>query len=181
MPTPSPAIRRLRLIDPRETTMTTSPTAPQETPLRVAIATNDLEHLNAHFGSARKFAVYDVTTESCVFVEALGFDDVTGQSGRHDEFDDKITPKVDALKGVALLFVLAIGGPAAAKVVRAGVHPIKQKDPQTIAEVIARVQDMLKGAPPPWLRKILGRPSEKPNFMDDDELDGDELEKEMAR
>ncbi len=139
-----------------------------EKPLKIAIATNDMEHLNAHFGSARKFAVYEVTREAWRFVEAVGFDDVTEQSGRHAEGDDKIGPKVDALAGTALLFVLAIGGPAAARVVRSGIHPVKLKDPEPISAVIARVQAMLRGAPPPWLRKILGRDAPRPAFMDSD-------------
>lgn len=155
--------RRLRLIETEETTG-------DETPLRVAIATNDLENLNAHFGSAKKFAVYDVTTTGVKFIEALAFDDVTAQSGKHDDIDDKITPKVEALRGCALLFALAIGGPSAAKIVKAGVHPIKRKDAEPITSVLEQTQEMLQGTPPPFLRKILGRDT-KPSFMDEDEYE----------
>jgi nitrogen fixation protein NifX len=156
--------RRLRLIEPDAETGT-------EKALRVAIATNDMENLNAHFGSARKFAIYDVTTTDVTFIEAVGFDDVTAQSGKHDDIDDKITPKVDALDGCAILFALAIGGPSAAKVVKAGIHPIKRKVEEPIPSVLDQVQTMLKGTPPPFLRKILGR-EDKPDFMDDYETEG---------
>lgn len=150
--------RTLRLVD--------DPAPEGERPLRIAVATNDLEHLNAHFGSARKFAIYDVTPTEARFVGAAGFDDVTGQAGKHDDIDDKITPKVEALQGCALLFVLAIGGPSAAK---AGIHPVKRKDLGPISEIIAETQEMLQGSPPPFLRKILGRDAPKPSFMDDEE------------
>ena len=140
--------------------------AGDETPLRIAIATNDMAHLNAHFGSARKFAVYDVTPTSAKFIAAHEFSNVTGQKGRHDDQDDKITPKIDALRGCALLFALAIGGPSAAKIVKAGIHPIKRKGPEPIEAVIAQTQEMLSGSPPPFLRKILGT-AQKPDFMDD--------------
>jgi len=144
--------RRLRLIEPeREMTET-------ETPLKIAIATNDMEHLDAHFGSASKFALYEVTAETARLVEVLEFGDVTDQQGQHDSIDDRITPKVEALTGCALLFVLAIGGPSAAKVVRAGIHPIKRKAPKPIGDVLAQTQEMLAGSPPPFLRKVLGRP-----------------------
>lgn len=143
--------RTLRLIEPDE------PKTTDEVPLRIAIATHDLAHLDAHFGSAKTFAIYDVTATSHRFVEAVGFDDVTAQTGKHLDTEDRITPKIEALKGTALLFVLAIGGPSAAKVVRAGIHPVKLKAAEPISEVIARVQTMLHGDPPPWLRKILGR------------------------
>ncbi|MEQ8825238.1 MAG: nitrogen fixation protein NifX [Filomicrobium sp.] len=165
--------RRLRLIEGLEDE--TPSAGAEETPLRIAIATQDLENLNAHFGSAKKFAIYEVTTTEHRFLEAIGFDDVTEQSGKHSDIDDKITPKVDALTGCALLFILAIGGPAAAKVVKAGIHPVKVKDAEPIADVIARVQTMLSGSPPPWLRKILGRDEKRSmDFLEDD------IEEEMV-
>ncbi len=150
--------RRLRLVE--------SEVPAAEKPLRIAIATNDLENLNAHFGSAKKFAVYDVTSTGAHFIEAVAFDDVTAQSGKHDDLDDRISPKVEALTGCALLFALAIGGPSAAKVVKAGIHPIKRKTEAPISDVLEQVQVMLQGTPPPFLRKILGR-EEKPSFLDE--------------
>ena len=96
------AARRLRLIDTEETM-----SQPAEKPLRVAIATQDMARLNAHFGSAKTFAIYDVTSTTSAFVEAVGFDDVADESGSHSPLDDRITPKVDALNGCNLLFVLA--------------------------------------------------------------------------
>ncbi|MEZ5900400.1 MAG: nitrogen fixation protein NifX [Hyphomicrobiaceae bacterium] len=161
-------VRRLRLIED-EVNVTETQTKPAG--VRIAIATQDMKNLNAHFGSARKFAIYDVTPDSWAFIEAVGFDDVSDEGGSHkDDGDDRITPKVDALKGVNLLFVRAIGGPAAAKVVRAKIHPIKIPDSQPIDDVICRVQTMLKGSPPPWLRKVLAETGniEKPAFAEED-------------
>ncbi len=163
------AVRRLSLV-----TDEMSAPAPQrpDGALRIAIATQDLKGLNAHFGSAKLFAVYDVTPQSWNFVEAVGFDDVSNESGQHkSEGDDRITPKVEALKGCHILFCLAIGGPSAAKVVSAKIHPIKVPQPSSIEEVLQRTQTMLKTAPPPWLRKVLaeaGTLSSKPSFDDYD-------------
>lgn len=159
-------VRRLRLIED-----TMDPAASHGPALRIAVATQDMKGLNAHFGSARKFAIYDVTSDTSVFVAAVAFDDVSDEDGKHkDDGDDRITPKIEALSGVHLLFVRAIGGPAAAKVVRANIHPVKIADPQPIDEVIARVQGMLRGAPPPWLRKILGQAgmAAKSSFAEED-------------
>lgn len=139
--------------------------------LRVAIATQDMKNLNAHFGSARRFAVYDVMREEWNLVEAVAFDDVSDESRKHrTEGDDRITPKVEALKGCHLLFCLAIGGPSAAKLVSAKIHPIKVPQPQTIQEVLLRTQMMLRTCPPPWLRKVLaqaGVAKQKPSFEDE--------------
>ncbi|MEF2070890.1 nitrogen fixation protein NifX [Consotaella aegiceratis] len=149
--------------------MSDAPAHAASKPLKIAIATNDLENLNAHFGSAKKVALYEVTANDSHLVEVVEFDQVTEQAGAHNDTEDRITPKVDALAGSVLLFVLAIGGPSAAKVVRAGIHPVKVKEAEPIPAVIERVQTMLKSAPPPWLRKILGQAPERPSFMDDDE------------
>jgi nitrogen fixation protein NifX len=85
---------------------------------------------------------------------------VSDQSGSHKaDGDDRLAAKVEAVRGCTLLFVLAIGGSAAAKVVSAKVHPVKLPQAQPISEVIERVQGMLKGSPPPWLKKILNEKS----------------------
>jgi nitrogen fixation protein NifX len=147
--------RRLKLIDGAGPAQDAAEEG--EVPLRVAIATTDLENLNAHFGSAPKFAIYEITASTSRFVEAIGFGNISDESGSHKvEGDDKLQVKVDAITGCTLLFVLAIGGSAAAKVVNAKVHPVKLPQAQPITEVIERVQGMLKGSPPPWLKKILG-------------------------
>ena len=162
-------VRRLKLIDDAPES---APPAKPDGALRIEIATQDMNNLNAHFGSAKKFAVYDVLPDSSAFVEAIGFDEVSDQSGKHKEDgDDRITSKVAALEGVNLLFVQAIGGPAAAKVVKARIHPVKVAEPSPIEDVIARVQGMLKSSPPPWLRKVLALATGKnttPDFAEED-------------
>ncbi|WP_416068563.1 nitrogen fixation protein NifX (plasmid) [Rhizobium sp. YTUHZ045] len=139
--------------------------------LRIAIATQDMKALNAHFGSAKHFAVYDVTRNGWDFVEAVSFDDVSDETGKHRiEGDDRITPKVNALSGCHLLFCVAIGGPSAAKVVSAKIHPINVGHPEPIQDVLSRTQKMLSTAPPPWLRKALAQAgvAEKKPFEDED-------------
>ncbi len=149
--------------------MPTNDARPGEHMIRVAIATNDHRFLDAHFGSASSFAVFEVGAEHWRFLEMVTFDEPTAGEGRHPDSVDRIGPKVDALTGNALLFVLAIGGPAAAKVVRAGIHPVKLKEPEPLGQVVLRVQRMLNGKPPPWLRKALGGPTPARDFVDDAE------------
>lgn len=148
-----------------------APVAPPPGSLRVAVATQDLKNLNAHFGSAKRFAIYDVTPQDWSFVEAVSFDDVSDESGAHKtEGDDRISPKVDGLAGCHLLFCLAIGGPSAAKVVAANIHPVKVPQAQPIEAVLERTRAMLSGSPPPWLRKVLAGAGavQKPRFDDEE-------------
>ena len=162
------AVRRLQLVG-IEDEPARGPPAPGV--VRVAIATRDMKGLNAHFGSAPRFAVYDVTKDGWDFVEAVAFDDNSDESGAHKgEGEDRITPKVAALVGCHLLFCLAIGGPSAAKVVAARIHPIKTPQASPIPEVLERTRAMLAGSPPPWLRKILSEAgvARKPAFAEED-------------
>lgn len=123
--------------------------------MRLAFATHDRTHVDAHFASAKTFLFYDVGVEGHSFLEAVQFGTVTQEDGTHDEGEDRLAAKIDALNGTALLFVRAIGGPAAARVVRAKVHPIKLPSDEPIAQVIERVRTMLKTNPPPWLRRAM--------------------------
>ena len=147
-------VRRLRLVDgsPPE-----GRAAPAEGGfMRIAFATQDLKTVDAHFAGARSLAIYDVSPNESRFIEAVQFAAVSGEDGSHsDDHDGRIGPRLEAVRGCTLLFVRAIGGPAAARVVAAKVHPVKLTAPEPIASVIDRVQTMLQGSPPPWLRKAL--------------------------
>jgi nitrogen fixation protein NifX len=160
------AVRKLRIID----TEGQEPMAAAEPAVRVALATQDLKNLDAHFGSARNFVIYDVTRSGWARVGAITFDAVSDEQGAHaTDGEDRISPKVEALKGCHLLFCLAIGGPAAAKAVASRIHPIKAR-PATIEDVLEKVRAMLTGSPPPWLRKVLdaaGVGTPKPDFEED--------------
>lgn len=144
--------------------------ASDELTLRVALCTQDVQAVDAHFGSAKKFAVFEVTPSKRRFVEAFGFDALSDESGTHSTEVDKIGPKVAALAGCHLLFCLAIGGPAAAKVVSAGIHPVKLAQAESIDSVLHKIQTMMVGNPPPWLRKAMAvRQKRSMDFLDDED------------
>lgn len=56
-----------------------------------------------------------------------------------------------------LLCVLSIGGPAAARVVNSGIHPIKRGAIGDIQPLLTELQQVLAGDPPPWLAKLRAR------------------------
>jgi nitrogen fixation protein NifX len=161
-------MRRLRLVD--QDYAGYGPDRPMKGgTMRVAFATHDRQRVDAHFGSAKTVLVYDVGPHEHTFLEAVQFDDATSEQGYHqDDGDDRMQGKVAALEGCSLLFVLAIGGPAAARVVRARVHPVKLNQPEPITAVIERVQTMLNSNPPPWLRKAMSASAGPERFLDDE-------------
>ncbi|HEY5582402.1 MAG TPA: nitrogen fixation protein NifX [Rhodoferax sp.] len=134
--------------------------------MKIAFATQDKERVDAHFGWAKSIVVYDVSPEGHRFIESFDFGDKLEEDG--DE--DKLAPKLDAIKDVAILYVAAIGGSGAARVVAMKIHPIKVPQPESIAEILEKLQGVLKGTPPPWLRKALAKDSERSFDFEEDEV-----------
>ena len=134
--------------------------------MKVAFATQDQQRVDAHFGWAKHLCVYEVSAESCTFVEDLAFGDNLAEDG--DE--DKLAPKLAAIGDCAIVYVAAIGGSAAARVVACDIHPVKVTAPEPIQEILARLQVVLKGTPPPWLRKALLKGKEKTFDFDEEEV-----------
>jgi nitrogen fixation protein NifX len=64
--------------------------------------------------------------------------------------------------------VAAIGGSGAARVVAHKIHPIKVTQPEPIAELLDKLRDVLKGTPPPWLRKALLKGQERQFDFEDE-------------
>jgi nitrogen fixation protein NifX len=146
-------MRRLHLVEGVE-----DERAPIAGALKIAFCTQDMRRVDSHFGSAPTIAIYEVGAGDSRFLEAVQFDDVSAQDGNHiEDGPDRIGDKIAALTGCAILFSLAIGGVAAARVVNAKVYPLKLPAPETISDVIGRIQAMMNGTPPPWMRKLLSQ------------------------
>jgi nitrogen fixation protein NifX len=120
--------------------------------MKIAFTTSDNVHINAHFGSAQKIDVYEVDPTEYYFVETLRFDGNLNEDGN----EDKLLPKIEALRDCTIVYVSTIGGSAAARLIKKRITPIKaQSETQEIAEVLTKLVQTLNGNPPPWLRKAL--------------------------
>ena len=129
--------------------------------MKIAFTTSDRVHINAHFGWAREIDVYEVSDQGYQFLETLKFEGDLKEDGN----EDKITPKLDALVDCTIVYVTAIGGSAAARLIKKGITPVKAKsEEEEIEEVLTKLVQTLKGNPPPWLRKALKQTT--PNFAD---------------
>ena len=125
--------------------------------MKIAFATQDLKRVDAHFGWAKNLAIYEVSPEGHRFLEAVQFDGDLQEDGN----EDKLTPKLDAIRDCAILYVAAIGGSGAARVVAKNIHPVKVAQPEDIIEILGKLQAVLKGTPPPWLRKAMFKGQER--------------------
>ncbi|MDQ0503645.1 nitrogen fixation protein NifX [Xanthobacter agilis] len=127
--------------------------------MKVAFATQDMKRVDAHFGWAKHIAIYEVNPDDHHFIESIEFDGDLKEDGN----EDKLAPKIEAIKDCAILYVAAIGGSGAARVVANNIHPMKVSQPEEIEDLIDKLSEVLKGNPPPWLRKVLNKGKER-NF-----------------
>lgn len=128
--------------------------------MKVAFSTQDLQRVDAHFGWAKNLAIYEVSPEGYRFLEAIQFEGDLKEDGN----EDKLAPKLEAIKDCTILYVAAIGGSGAARVVALGIHPMKVPEPEPIVSLLEKLQEVLKGTPPPWLRKVLAKDNKDRSF-----------------
>jgi nitrogen fixation protein NifX len=132
--------------------------------MKIAFATQDLKRVDAHFGWAKNIAIYELSTQGWSFVEAVQFDGDLEEDGN----EDKLAPKLEVIKDCAMLYVAAIGGSAAARVVAHKIHPVKVAEAEVIEDVLEKLKVVLNGTPPPWLRKALLKDQEKSFDFEDE-------------
>ncbi|MDZ5649890.1 nitrogen fixation protein NifX [Nitrospirillum sp. BR 11828] len=121
--------------------------------MKVAFATQDMKRVDAHFGWARHIAIYELDPDGHRLLEAVEFDGDLREDGN----EDKLAPKIEAIKDCAILYVAAIGGSGAARVVANNIHPMKVTQPEPIEDLLERLRAVLNGTPPPWLRKAMAK------------------------
>lgn len=122
--------------------------------IRVACASLGGEQVDGHFGSCPGFLVYQVSADDIRFIDLR-----TTESA--DQAEDGSAYRTGLIEDCHILYIYSIGGPAAAKVVKAGIHPIKIPEGGKAPELLAQLQKVLAGSPPPWLAKVMGAAPEE--------------------
>jgi hypothetical protein len=84
--------------------------------------------------------------------------------------EDKNAYRAGLVSDCQVLYVASIGGPAAAKVVKADVHPIKDPEGGPARARILGLRRVLGSRPPPWLAKVMGlAPQQRVRFEREEE------------
>jgi nitrogen fixation protein NifX len=118
--------------------------------IRIACASDDAQKVDGHFGSCKQFMVYQVSASEARLIDIRNTDQVS-------EFEeDKNRFRSELIQDCQVLYLVSVGGPAAAKIIKLGIHPIKLPEVMLIADVLAELQKVLADKPPPWLAKVMG-------------------------
>jgi nitrogen fixation protein NifX len=141
--------------------------------IKIALTTNSLTRVDSAFALAKQIVFYEVSYDTAEFLDTARFaGGGNGGEGRGKAKNggscwmedaeasgaggDRITPRVEAVKGCAVIFTKGLSDVAAVKLRDIGVFPVKMEAGRDIDECIAYLQRMMNGQPPLWLRKALG-------------------------
>jgi nitrogen fixation protein NifX len=113
--------------------------------IKVAFATNDNENIDAHFGSAKQFNIYDISKDECEISTIIKIE------------EKDVDKTIDLLSGVDIVYFVNIGPTAAAKIINKGIFPIKYKEIVSIDEEVKKLTSMLNENPPPFIKKIIDK------------------------
>ncbi|MEO0352236.1 MAG: dinitrogenase iron-molybdenum cofactor N-terminal domain-containing protein [Cyanobacteria bacterium P01_A01_bin.15] len=117
--------------------------------VRIAVASNTAEQLDGHFGSCHRYLIYQLSTDEIRLIDVRS-------ALEADLSDSKNEFRVNLIKDCPIVYVVSVGGPAAAKIIQANIYPMKVETGGAIRENLADLQNVLATSPPPWLAKILG-------------------------
>ena len=119
--------------------------------VRIACASNDAINVDGHFGSCNQFMIYQVSADEARLIDIRFTDSPDGL-----EVDDKNLFRAELIQDCQVIYMASVGGPAAAKIVKLGIHPIKLQGIESITGIINQLQTVIAGTPPPWLAKVIG-------------------------
>ena len=119
--------------------------------VRIACASNDAIHVDGHFGSCSQFMIYQVSVDETRLIDIRATVIPDGLV-----VDDKNMYRAELIQDCQVLYIVSVGGPAAAKIVKLGIHPMKLPGIESIAGIISQLQTVMAGTPPPWLAKVMG-------------------------
>lgn len=119
--------------------------------MKIAFTTSDGSMIDQHFGQCESFQIWEIGPDQASFLES-----VTTEAHGSDE-EDRIAARAKILSNCAIVYTMQIGGPAAAKLVAQKIHPMKTNAVVSLPEIVAKLQEVLRGNPPPWLRKAMNK------------------------
>jgi nitrogen fixation protein NifX len=138
----------------REVGSVDAPLVPELPPLSlpkltVAMTSNQGELVNGHYGSCLRILIYEVNATQSQLIDVREVASTLKGEARSDYL-------LSLLHDCQMLFTLSIGGPAAARVTRANIHPVKKATATQAKVVLDELKRVINGHPAPWICKLLG-------------------------
>lgn len=119
--------------------------------IRIAVASRYGIHVDGGFSICEQFYIYQVSAgEHRLIAIRAAIPAKTLKAEQNQHY------RAEIIEDCQVLYSRSIGGPASAKVIKQGVHPVTLKNADLIIDMISQLQQVLSTAPPPWLAKCMG-------------------------
>ncbi|OQK15500.1 hypothetical protein AU255_14835 [Methyloprofundus sedimenti] len=119
--------------------------------IRVAIVSEDGVHIDSAFTICEQVYIYQVSALKQQLIQIRVTDTPTAKKAIQ-----KNHYRAELVQDCQVLYCSSIGGLAAAKVIKHGVHPLKVNSMAVITDILEQLQFVLLTSPPPWLAKAMG-------------------------
>lgn len=123
---------------------------PEPGTLLVAFASGDRTHVDQHFGAAEGFVLYTVDSTHARLSGVLEFSPES-----MDGNENKLSEKIDALRGCAAVYCLAVGGSAVRQLVQAGIQPVRLEAADAIENILHTIICGMRDGSVSWIEKAL--------------------------
>lgn len=130
--------------------------------MKVAFTSSTGERIDQHFGQCQSFHVWEIGPDAAQHLTTVS------ALTTADAEEDHITARANAISGCSIVYTLQIGGPAAAKLIARKIHPMKTTTDMPVIEAVEKLQQVLRGNPPPWLRKAMNHVTSV-SFIDEEQ------------
>ena len=118
--------------------------------VRIAVATQGGEVVNGHFGKCPRFLIYQVAADETRLIGVRG-------TASEKSAKDKHQWRVELVADCNLVLVMSVGVPDMARLMKAGIYPVKYPQTSSAGEALDGIRRILSDAPPPWLGKLMGQ------------------------
>jgi len=118
--------------------------------MKIAFASTDGMMINHKFGDTNDFKIWEIGPDEASY--CCDRNAITSSLLN----DDRNSALARAVADCPIVCSVDIGNVALAKIVAQNSFHLKTGTETTIAEIIEKLQTVLRGNPPPWLKKAMG-------------------------
>lgn len=120
--------------------------AGQET--QIAFATDDLLHVDQHFGTASRYVIYRFCAARVSLFQVAQFEESEDTNNEY-----RLATRVETLAGCAAVYCEAVGGSAIRQLMARNIRPVRVRPGTSIAGLVAELKLALAKDPPAWLTR----------------------------
>ncbi len=128
--------------------------------IRVAFSSSDLKRVDQHFGSAERFAIYRIGSDSQELEQVAEFGELA-----EDGNENKLLEKFSLLEGCVAVYSQAVGPSAVRQLLALGIQPMKVSPGTPLSGLLEQLQLELReaeaGLGSGWLARALAADEKK--------------------